>query len=81
MIINSLVDDSILTKKQGEKLVRQKLQEKKFQIDSNFALRKLFLADVSEDFISKLEIEYFSDLYGYSFKYINKITLEPLLKF
>lgn len=47
MIINSLIDDNILTKKQGEKLVRKKLQEKKFQIDSNFALRKLFLADVS----------------------------------
>ena len=61
--------------------MRKKLQEKVFNIDTNGTLRKLFLSNTNEDLIKKFECEYFSDLYGYSFKRINKITLQPLLKF
>ncbi len=31
--------------------------------------------------INKFEVEYFSDIYGQSFKEINKVTIEPLLRF
>lgn len=61
-------------------MVRKKLQEKNFNIDTSGTLRRLFLSGTNEDLIKKFEIEYFSDLYGYSYKYINKMTLEPLLK-
>lgn len=44
-------------------------------------MRKMYLSETNEDLIKKLEVEYFSDVYGNSFKQINKITLEPLLRF
>ncbi len=44
-------------------------------------LRKVFMADINEDLINKFQVEFFSYLYGSSFKRINKITLEPLLQF
>jgi len=76
-----MIKRNIITESKGEELIRKKLQEKIFHIDTNGTLRKLFLSDTNEDLIKKFEIEYFSDLYGYSFKHINKMTLEPLLKF
>lgn len=57
------------------------MQEKIFHIDTNGTLRRLFLSETNEELIKKFEVEYFSDLYGYSFRHINKMTLEPLLRF
>lgn len=51
-----------------------------FNIDTNGTLRKVFLAGTNEELIKKFEVEYFSDVYGYSFKRINKLTLQPLLR-
>ena len=48
---------------------------KKFRIDTNGALRKMYLAETNEELVKKFEIEYFYNLYGNSFKKINKITL------
>lgn len=79
-IIQNLIDDNIVTEEHGEMLVRKKLQEKVFNIDTNGTLRKLFLAGTNEDLIKKFETEYFSDVYGHSYKRINKLTLEPLLR-
>lgn len=41
----------------------------------------MFLHETNENLINKFEIEYFSDIYGQSFKEINKVTIEPLLRF
>lgn len=40
----------------------------------------MFLDGTNEVLINKFETEYFSNLYGSSYRQINKITLEPLLK-
>lgn len=40
----------------------------------------MFLRETNELLINKFEIEYFSDIYGQSFKEINKVTIEPLLR-
>ena len=40
----------------------------------------MYLSETNEDLIKKLEIQYFSDVYGHTFKQINKVRLEPLLK-
>lgn len=53
LIITKLVEEGILSEQQGENLVRKKLQEKVFNIDSNGALRMLFLAGTDEDLIQK----------------------------
>ena len=52
---------------------------KQFHIDANGALKKMYLSDSNEDLIKKLEIEYFSDVYGHAFKQINKVSLDTLL--
>lgn len=39
LIIQSLIDDNIVTEAHGEFLVRKKLQEKVFNIDTNGTLR------------------------------------------
>lgn len=40
----------------------------------------MYLSETNEDLIRKLEVEYFSDVYGNTFKQINKVSLGPLLK-
>lgn len=80
MIIKSLVEENVLSDEQGERLVKKKLQEKIFHIDTNGVLRKLFTSDVNRDLIKKFEAEYFSEIYGHSYKRINKMTMEPLLR-
>lgn len=44
-------------------------------------MRRTFLGDANEDQVKKFEIEYFSEVYGKSFREINKVTLQPLIKF
>lgn len=80
MIINNMVEENIISEDQGERLVKKKLQEKVFRVDTSGVLRKLFISGINEELVSKFETEYFSEIFGYSFKHINKITLEPLLK-
>lgn len=80
MIIKSLVDENIISDEQGERLIKKKLQEKIFHIDTSGVLRKLFASGVNRDLIKKFETEYFSEIYGQSFKRINKMTMEPLLR-
>jgi hypothetical protein len=64
----------------SDKIFNSKMVFKKFHIDTHGALRKMYLSETNEDLVRKLEVEYFSDVYGNSFKQINKVTLEPLLK-
>lgn len=80
MIIETLVNDSLLTEEQGEALIKKKLQEKRLRVNSDGVMRKVLVADINEQLISKLQVEFFSNLYGESFKRINKITLAPLLR-
>jgi hypothetical protein len=53
MIINSLVEENVLSEEQGERLVKKKLQEKIFHIDTSGALRKLFASGINHDLIKK----------------------------
>lgn len=53
MIIDSLIKMGMITEAKGEELITKKLQEKIFHIDTNGALRKLYLSDVNEDLIKK----------------------------
>lgn len=53
LIIKNLIEENILTEEHGEKLVRKKLQEKVFNIDTNGTLRQLFLSNTNEDLIKK----------------------------
>jgi hypothetical protein len=57
------------------KLLTKKLIEKDSSFDSNWIMRKAFLSDTNEQLIKKFEIEYFSSVYGKSFKEINKVTI------
>jgi len=75
MIINNLYEEGVIDERVVEKLIRKRLHEKIFNVDTNGTLRKMFLSETNEDLIKKFEVEYFSDLYGYSFKQINKMTL------
>ena len=54
---------------------------KTFHIDTGGAVRKMYLSETNEFLVKKFELEYFIDVYGNSFRQINKITLEPILKF
>lgn len=80
MILDILTRSSLIDESLGQKIFNNKLIIKKFHIDTHGALRKMYLSATNEDLVRKLEVEYFSDVYGNSFKQINKVTLEPLLK-
>lgn len=56
MIIKNLIEENILSEEQGEKLIRKKLQEKMFTIDTVGTLRTLFLSGTNEELIKKFEI-------------------------
>lgn len=43
-------------------------------------VRKIMLSNISQEFIKKFQIEYFSSVYGNSFRQINRTTLDPLLR-
>lgn len=43
-------------------------------------LRKVYLNDTNEDLIQKFQFEYFSDIYGNSFKEMSRTVLEPILR-
>jgi hypothetical protein len=53
MIIKSLVEENVLSDEQAERLVKKKLQEKIFHIDTSGVLRKLFTSGVNRDLIKK----------------------------
>lgn len=59
----------------NDKMFNNKMVFKKFHIDTHGALRKMYLSETNEDLVRKLEVEYFSEVYGNSFKQINKVTL------
>lgn len=40
----------------------------------------MYLEDTNKNLIDKFEAEYFSDIFGPSFKETNKITIEPLIR-
>jgi hypothetical protein len=56
MIISSLIDENVLSEEQGERLLKKKLQEKIFHVDTSGVLRKLFISGINEDLIKKFEI-------------------------
>ncbi len=81
MIVDCLSANGYIDDVTAEKMVKTKLLVEDFHVETNGALRKTYLSETNEALIKKLEVEYFSDVYGNSFKRINKVTLEPLLKF
>jgi hypothetical protein len=81
MIIECLLRNDMIDEPTAETILNTKHIIKKFRIDSNGVLRKMYLAETNEALVKKFEIEYFYNIYGNSFRKINKITLEPLLQF
>lgn len=62
-----------------EKRVKKKYDsEKKVSID--VITRKVFLSNTNEELIQKFQIEYFSNIYGNSFKEMSRVTIEPILR-
>lgn len=47
MIIETMIKENIITEQKGEELIRKKLQEKIFHIDTNGIIRSLFLSDTN----------------------------------
>jgi hypothetical protein len=40
----------------------------------------VYLSNTNSELIDKFQIEYFSDIYGNSFKELSRTTLHPILK-
>lgn len=53
MIIKSLRDDGIIDDNLVEKLIKKKLYEQVFKIDTHGTLRQLFLSETNENLIRK----------------------------
>ncbi len=81
LIIDCLLRNNLINDDTAEKILNTQHVLTKFRIDTNGALRKMYLAETNEKLVKKFEIEYFYNVYGNSFRKINKITLEPLLQF
>ena len=75
-----MLSKKLITEEMSAKLLTKRLSEKRIGFDSSWIMRKMFLSDTNEELIKKFEIEYFSSVYGKSFKEINKVTIEPLLR-
>jgi hypothetical protein len=60
-------------------LLARRLAESTFQVDQDSIVRQMYLEDTNQSFIDKFEAEYFADIFGSSFKEINKVTIEPLI--
>ncbi len=80
MIIECLLRNNLINEPTADSILNTKHMLKKFRIDTNGALRKMYLSEANEELVKKFEIEYFYSVYGNSFKKINKITLEPLIQ-
>ena len=66
-IIENIVKEGILTQENAANLLTRKNQKIE-GIDVNWIMRKMFLSDTNESLIKKFETEYFSSVYGRSFK-------------
>jgi hypothetical protein len=80
-IIKYLADNQLISEEDARLILSKKVFERNYHINVNWVIRKMFLHETNEHLINKFEIEYFSDIYGQSFKEINKVTIEPLLRF
>lgn len=67
-IIKYLADNHLITEEEAKMLFSKKVFERNYHINVNWIIRKMFLHDTNEELIKKFEIEYFSDIYGQSFK-------------
>jgi hypothetical protein len=81
VVVNSLLSSKLISDQTAGEILKSKHMLRSFHIDTDGAVRKMYLAETNEFLVKKFEIEYFADVYGNSFRQINKITLEPLLKF
>lgn len=79
-IIKYLTDNQLISEEEAKSLLSKKVYERNHHINVNWVIRKMFLRETNELLINKFEIQYFSDIYGQSFKEINKVTIEPLLR-
>ena len=80
-IIKYLADNQLISEEEARIILSKKVFERNYHINVNWIIRKMFLHETNEHLINKFEIEYFADIYGQSFKEINKVTIEPLLRF
>ena len=62
-----MVEEGMLSDEDAGKLLTKK-NPKVDDFDVNWILRKMFLSDTNEELIKKFEVEYFSSVYGQSFR-------------
>ena len=63
-----MLSKKLITEEMSAKLLTTKLADRRTGFDSSWIMRKMFLSDTNEDLIKKFEVEYFSSVYGKSFK-------------
>jgi hypothetical protein len=80
VVIDSLIKSEIIDKSVGYNLLVRKAENRKFIIDQDCTVRKMYLSGTDKNLIDKFEAEYFGDIYGSAFKEVNKFTIEPLIR-
>lgn len=80
LVIENLSEEGFIDECDSRILINKKTIDQSFRIDQDCTIRQMYLEDTNKDFIEKFQAEYFSDIFGPSFKETNKITIEPLIK-
>ena len=80
LVLKELTREGEIDEYQVKNLLARKLAESSFQVDQDSIVRQMYLEDTNQPFIDKFEAEYFADIFGPSFKEINKVTIEPLIR-
>ena len=80
LVLKELTKEGEIDEYQVKNLLARKLAESSFQVDQDSIVRQMYLEDTNQPFIDKFEAEYFADIFGASFKEINKVTIEPLIR-
>lgn len=79
LVLKELTQEGEVDECHVKHLLARRLGESSFQVDEDCIVRQMYLEDTNKTFIDKFEAEYFSDIFGPSFKEINKVTIEPLI--
>ncbi len=79
LVLKELTQEGEVDECHVKHLLARRLGESSFQVDDDCVVRQMYLEDTNKSFIDKFEAEYFSDIFGPTFKEINKVTIEPLI--
>lgn len=68
LILRELTQGGTIDKCDTKYLISRRLGDSSFQIDQDSIVRQMYLEDTNKEFIDKFEAEYFSDIFGPTFK-------------